>query len=172
MFLLTITGALHEDGLADVFDAFRAGRSPERIHGILKDSRIGVFGALALLMTILPFLTMLDPGVTLAYAGEEKGPGSEPCDVIKLSFDSVGLTPKDVYWFYVDKATHLMPEWKYVLDGGKEPPTAVAWTEWQQAGPIRLAMAKPMMGKPVAIRFENVRVSEAVDEAALTPPPR
>src|ERR1700757_4289376 len=37
LFLVTITGALHEDGLADVFDAFRAGRSPERIHSILKD---------------------------------------------------------------------------------------------------------------------------------------
>ncbi len=53
LFLVTITGALHEDGLADVFDAFRAGRSPQRIHVILKDSSIGVFGALALLIITL-----------------------------------------------------------------------------------------------------------------------
>src|SRR5262245_56363083 len=53
LFLVTVTGGLHEDGLADVFDAFRAGRSPERIHSILKDSRIGTFGALALLITFL-----------------------------------------------------------------------------------------------------------------------
>jgi adenosylcobinamide-GDP ribazoletransferase len=53
LFLLVITGALHEDGLADVFDAFRAGRSADRIHAILKDSRIGTFGAVALLTTIL-----------------------------------------------------------------------------------------------------------------------
>jgi len=52
-FLIMITGALHEDGLADVFDAFRAGRSPERIHAILKDSRIGAFGALALVIAVL-----------------------------------------------------------------------------------------------------------------------
>jgi len=51
--LITLTGALHEDGLADVFDAFRAGRSPERIQAILKDSRIGVYGAVALVMTLL-----------------------------------------------------------------------------------------------------------------------
>jgi adenosylcobinamide-GDP ribazoletransferase len=50
--LLVITGGLHEDGLADVFDAFRAGRSPERIHEILKDSRIGTYGALALIVTL------------------------------------------------------------------------------------------------------------------------
>jgi len=52
-FLIVITGALHEDGLADVFDAFRAGRSPERIQAILADSRIGVYGAVALLITLL-----------------------------------------------------------------------------------------------------------------------
>src|SRR5262245_60497906 len=45
VFLVAVTGALHEDGLADVADAFRAGRSPERILAILKDSRIGVYGA-------------------------------------------------------------------------------------------------------------------------------
>jgi len=51
--MIMITGALHEDGLADVFDAFRAGRSPEQIQAILKDSRIGVYGATALVMTLL-----------------------------------------------------------------------------------------------------------------------
>lgn len=53
LFLITVTGALHEDGLADVFDAFRAGRSPERIHAILKDSRIGAYGALSIVMSLL-----------------------------------------------------------------------------------------------------------------------
>ena len=53
LFLIVATGALHEDGLADVFDAFRAGRSPERIHAILKDSRIGTYGALAIVTTSL-----------------------------------------------------------------------------------------------------------------------
>ena len=53
LFLIVATGGLHEDGLADVFDAFRAGRSPERIHAILKDSRIGSYGALAIVMSLL-----------------------------------------------------------------------------------------------------------------------
>ena len=51
--VILVTGALHEDGLADMFDAFRAGRSPEKIQAILKDSRIGVYGAVALTMTLL-----------------------------------------------------------------------------------------------------------------------
>ena len=48
-----LTGGLHEDGLADVADAFRAGRPPERIFAILKDSRIGAHGALALILITL-----------------------------------------------------------------------------------------------------------------------
>jgi adenosylcobinamide-GDP ribazoletransferase len=49
--LVAMTGALHEDGLADVADAFRTGRSRERIMTILKDSRIGAYGALALIVS-------------------------------------------------------------------------------------------------------------------------
>jgi adenosylcobinamide-GDP ribazoletransferase len=48
-----MTGALHEDGLADTADAFGGGRSREDILRILKDSRIGAFGALALLFSVL-----------------------------------------------------------------------------------------------------------------------
>jgi adenosylcobinamide-GDP ribazoletransferase len=48
-----LTGGLHEDGFADVADAFRAGRPPERIFAILKDSRIGAHGAVALILMTL-----------------------------------------------------------------------------------------------------------------------
>jgi adenosylcobinamide-GDP ribazoletransferase len=51
--LLIVTGCIHEDGLADVADAFRAGRGRERILAILKDSRIGTYGCLALVMSVL-----------------------------------------------------------------------------------------------------------------------
>lgn len=53
LFLIVITGGLHEDGLADVADAFRAGRTREKIMLILKDSRIGSYGALALIVSVL-----------------------------------------------------------------------------------------------------------------------
>jgi adenosylcobinamide-GDP ribazoletransferase len=48
-----VTGGLHEDGLADTFDAFGGGRSREDIFRILKDSRLGAFGALALVLSVL-----------------------------------------------------------------------------------------------------------------------
>ena len=51
--LVWITGGLHEDGLADVCDAVRAGRPRERMLEILKDSRIGAYGATAIGLSIL-----------------------------------------------------------------------------------------------------------------------
>lgn len=52
VFWIAVSGALHEDGLADVADAFRGYRSASRILEILKDPRIGVFGALALMLAL------------------------------------------------------------------------------------------------------------------------
>ena len=49
---MLITGALHEDGLADMADAL-AGTTPHRRLEIMRDSRIGTFGATALCMSIL-----------------------------------------------------------------------------------------------------------------------
>ncbi len=43
-----MTGALHEDGLADTFDALFGGQTPKRRLEIMKDSRIGAYGATAL----------------------------------------------------------------------------------------------------------------------------
>ena len=47
---MIITGALHEDGLADVADAVGAHTTSERRLEILKDPRVGTFGALALIL--------------------------------------------------------------------------------------------------------------------------
>jgi adenosylcobinamide-GDP ribazoletransferase len=45
---IVVTGGLHEDGLADTADGFGGGRTPEKRLAIMKDSRIGAYGALAL----------------------------------------------------------------------------------------------------------------------------
>ena len=45
---LLVTGGLHEDGLADTADGLGGGRTPERRLEIMKDSRIGAYGVLAL----------------------------------------------------------------------------------------------------------------------------
>ena len=58
---LMLTGALHEDGLADFFDGFGGGGSNrQRILDIMKDSHIGTYGVLALILYLaLLFATLL-----------------------------------------------------------------------------------------------------------------
>jgi adenosylcobinamide-GDP ribazoletransferase len=46
------TGGLHEDGLADVADAFGGGWNRSQILEIMKDSRIGTYGALAIIFSV------------------------------------------------------------------------------------------------------------------------
>ena len=62
--LALITGALHEDGLADAFDGLGSGRPAERALEIMRDSRIGSFGTLALGLVLagrVAALTALGP---------------------------------------------------------------------------------------------------------------
>jgi adenosylcobinamide-GDP ribazoletransferase len=49
---MALTGAMHEDGLADSFDGL-GGNTRERKLEIMRDSRLGTFGALALVVTLL-----------------------------------------------------------------------------------------------------------------------
>jgi len=48
-----ITGAFHEDGLADTWDGLGGGWSVEQKLTIMKDSRLGTYGALALVLALL-----------------------------------------------------------------------------------------------------------------------
>src|SRR5262245_10162677 len=54
-----LTGALHEDGLADVADGFGGGRDPAAKLEIMRDSRLGTYGALILLVSFAAKLSAL-----------------------------------------------------------------------------------------------------------------
>lgn len=62
---LLLTGALHEDGLADFFDGFGGGTTRERTLAIMKDSHIGTYGVVGLLMYTGLLISLL---CTLPYA--------------------------------------------------------------------------------------------------------
>lgn len=65
--LVLTTGGLHEDGLADSADGLFGGQTPERRLEIMKDSRIGSYGALALGLSLLLRVTAL--AAIMAAAG-------------------------------------------------------------------------------------------------------
>ncbi len=63
-----LTGALHEDGLADTCDAFGSQSRPDQILRVMKDSAIGTYGALGLVLTVLlrwRALVAIEPEYTL-----------------------------------------------------------------------------------------------------------
>jgi adenosylcobinamide-GDP ribazoletransferase len=75
---LAATGCLHEDGLADTFDGFGGGGSRERKLEIMRDSRIGTYGACALALSLLlrvgALASLADPGpVALALIAAHAG---------------------------------------------------------------------------------------------------
>jgi adenosylcobinamide-GDP ribazoletransferase len=64
---LLMTGALHEDGIADVADGFGGGHTPEQRLTIMRDSRIGSYGGLALIVTVLARVMCLSVIMTMPW---------------------------------------------------------------------------------------------------------
>jgi len=56
---ILLTGALHEDGFADVCDGFGGGMNKQRILEIMKDSHVGVYGFIGLLLMLLLKISVL-----------------------------------------------------------------------------------------------------------------
>ncbi|MDE2752057.1 MAG: adenosylcobinamide-GDP ribazoletransferase [Gemmatimonadota bacterium] len=65
---MLLTGAFHEDGFADTADALGGAHDRARIFVILKDSRVGAYGALALVVSVAFRLVLLAQMGGTAYA--------------------------------------------------------------------------------------------------------
>jgi len=70
VFSLLLTGCFHEDGLADMADGIGGGMTIERRLSIMKDSRIGTYGASALVMSLLAKFLLLRE-LSLGYINSE-----------------------------------------------------------------------------------------------------
>jgi adenosylcobinamide-GDP ribazoletransferase len=69
LFGVLLTGAFHEDGLADVADAFAGGWSPDERMGILKDPLHGTYGVAALTGSIVVRIASLATMTPAAAVG-------------------------------------------------------------------------------------------------------
>lgn len=56
---IVLTGGLHLDGLSDTLDGFMSGSDRERTIEIMKDSRIGAFGVMSIVLLILSKFTFI-----------------------------------------------------------------------------------------------------------------
>jgi adenosylcobinamide-GDP ribazoletransferase len=83
---LAASGCLHEDGLADTVDGFGGGQTRERKLEIMRDSRIGVYGVCALVVSILirvgAIASLNDPGWVAAALIAAHGAGRATLPVL------------------------------------------------------------------------------------------
>lgn len=83
---------------------------------------------------------LLDPGVTLRYAGEGVMLDDRPADVLELTFSGVGYTPENRYAVYVGRETGLVEQWDfYARAVDEEPRFRMPWAGWKPFGGILLA---------------------------------
>ncbi|MBR3304005.1 MAG: adenosylcobinamide-GDP ribazoletransferase [Bacteroidales bacterium] len=132
---MLLTGALHEDGLADFFDGFGGGCNRTRILEIMKDSHIGTYGVLSLILYCLavvisvgtidyriaaPLVAFADPFakmvashiIFLPYARAEQEAKSKtlyrPMSFVRYIFMVVqGLLPLGLFILYISYLANM-----------------------------------------------------------------
>jgi adenosylcobinamide-GDP ribazoletransferase len=109
-----ITGAFHEDGWSDMVDGFGGGWEKAQILTIMKDSRIGSFGAVALVILLL----------------------AKFCALIELELVMIPAALVAGHTLSRFCATTLLRGLDYVRDEGKAKPlaTRIGWGELALAG--------------------------------------
>jgi hypothetical protein len=117
---------------------------------------------------LMPY-KLRDPGVNLALAGEEKKDG-KTWDKLLLTFDNVGLTPKDKYWVYVNRDTGLVDRWDFVLKGEAKPPSTFTWEGWKSCGKIQLPSDHVSTKDKVRIHHPMLEAPAAVADSVFTNP--
>ena len=111
-----------------------------------------------------------DPGVTRTYDGEKADACGRAHDVVRLSFDKVGLTPGDIYWMWVNKDTGLVDEWHMKLEGSKpeDAPTPVLFHDYRRIGGLLISTRREIKGRGQFIRLDDVTVAAEVPAGAFT----
>jgi hypothetical protein len=104
---------------------------------------------------LLAPLKLKDRGINLAAEGTKEMDGTK-CEVLRLSFGKVGLTPNDQYRLYIDPKTKLVSSWDYMPEPGKS--MHATWTDYQESGGLKLATDHQMDGG-VRIRILNLKVA-------------
>ncbi len=124
-----VTGGFHEDGLADLSDGLGGSYSRERALEIMKDSRVGAFGAMALV------LALLAKGGAAGVAGAGVA-GQRGAGVVAGACGIAHLASADHTWF----ATWEMWRQQIQTAGGIKSP-ARCWPRHWHGAPTAVALA-------------------------------
>lgn len=119
---------------------------------------------------LLAPIKLLDEGVTRTMVPDSATTEQE---VIKLTYDNVGLTPGDQFWFWLNRTTGQLQTWGYILEGREEAPI----TKWDWLGytpfdaedvSVRISQRKTDMAGTTHLMTDNVSLPTRVDERAFS----
>jgi hypothetical protein len=113
-------------------------------------------------------IKLLDPGVNLESAGLQEENGRS-YDVVKLTFENVGLTPGDIYWPWIDRETGSVDRWDMLLQGMKrdEAKRTYRFSGWETIGGIRFSTVRASEDGKSKILLQNIVVQKDVPTGAL-----
>ena len=135
-----------------------------RLEGAVRDSALqrayGIF-INDTYWLLMPF-KWRDPGVHLAYEGLRELSDGRTYTTVHLTYDEgLGVT-EDEFWGFVDPETGLLAAWQYHLQGRDAKGSIVWWRDWEQVGPVRMAMDRRWDDGDARIYFADVVASREV----------
>ena len=119
---------------------------------------------------LMPY-KLTDPGVQLAWDGEEELDGVT-YDRLALRFESVGLTPGDRYWAWINRETGLMDRWAYHLQGWEadRPRTEWKWLDWDRYGDVVLSPKRVKVDDGAERSLEELAVFDTLPDSVFESP--
>lgn len=107
----------------------------------------------------MPF-KLKDSGVTLTYVGDDTTQTGIAADVLQLTFEDVGNTPKNKYHVWVDRSDNLIKQWAFFRENDMEDPNFVTpWVDYKKYGSIFLS------GDRGKRKITNIEVLEDIEES-------
>lgn len=109
-------------------------------------------------------LKLRDPGVNLEIVDPRTWRDQE-YQVLKMTYEDVGLTPGDQYWLYIDPQTQRIDRWDMLLQGMEGDPLAVSRAEYRSVGPLTLSHTHNWLGADRTVAIENTSVSSEITKS-------
>jgi hypothetical protein len=113
---------------------------------------------------------LLDPGAQRSLIADSSTASTA---VLHVTFaDTVGMTPGDEYWHYIDRRTGRLKAWRFELQGGNRG--HFRWKGYRRlqapAGSVRVATRKQSAGGPLAILTDSVSLPQNVPDSLFSSP--
>ncbi len=105
---------------------------------------------------LMPF-KLKDPGTILHFLDARSIDGQD-YDIVRMTFNRVGLTPENMYDLYINRETSRIDRIDYYRDSLTAPVTFY-WSDWQEIGGYLFALRRTSADGNSEVLFRDIEVS-------------